>query len=181
VDDQHWIHGSLLRASDEVYGIDLDFDPSKLTNPSRYRKASAEDFDFEERFDVIFASEVIEHLSNPGLFLASCARNLRDGGRLMITTPNCFNLYNIAEKFSKSEPTVNKDHTCYFNSKTLLRLLAKNGWEAEKIAFIYSLDIEFKESWKKKVLNVLYAGASRFTPKFLETLVVVAKRRQRLI
>ena len=133
-------------------------------------------FDFENKFDVILAADVIEHLSNPGMFLRSCARNLKPDGRLIITTPNCFNLFNIAEKFSKDEPTVNKDHTCYFNYKTLKYLLEKNDFTAEGPSFLYSLDIDFKESIKKKILNFIYYIFSKFTPKFIETVVVCAKK-----
>lgn len=176
VGDAKWIHGNLIMRAKEVFGIDLDFDASRLDHAERYKKSSAEDFDFDTKFDAIFASEVIEHLSNPGNFLAACSRNIKDGGELIITTPNCFNLFNIAEKFTKKEPTVNKDHTCYFNSKTLQKLLAKNGWKAERVDFMYSLEIDFKESYKKKFLNFIYRLFSLSTTKFLETLVIVAKK-----
>jgi len=97
---------------------------------------------------------------------------------LIITTPNCFNLFNLAEKISKNEPTVNYDHTCYFNSKTLSKLLEKNGWKVEKIDYLYTLDVNFKESWKKIFLNYLYSFLSKFTSKYIETLVIVAVKNK---
>lgn len=39
-------------------------------------------------FDLIFAGEVIEHLVDTDFFLRECARCLRPGGHLLITTPN---------------------------------------------------------------------------------------------
>jgi len=172
--DKNWVHKLLHHSAREVYGIDLNFDPSKLDNPSNYKIGNAENFAFDIKFDVIFAADLIEHLSNPGLFLESCKKNLRNGGRLIITTPNCFNLFNMAEKVSKQEPTVNSDHTCYFNVKTLKQLLDKNSWHITKTAFIYKLDSNFNESFKKKFLNLLYFVLAKLTPKFLETLVIVA-------
>ena len=174
---ENWVHGLLSDRAKEVYGLDIDFEENALDSPVRYKKASAENFDFENKFDVIFAADLIEHLSNPGMFLQSCARNLKPNGRLIITTPNCFNLFNIAEKFSKNEPTVNKDHTCYFNFKTLKRLLEKNNFITEEPAFLYSLDIGCKESLKKKILNLIYFIFSKFTSKFIETLVVSTQKQ----
>lgn len=176
IDHANWVHKLLLNRAKEVYGLDVYFDLSKLPNPEKYKKGSAENFDFDVKFDVIFAGDIIEHLSNPGLFLNSCTKNLKSGGRLIITTPNCFNLFHLAEKISKTEPTVNPDHICYFNVKTLRQLLAKNGWRMKEFNYLYSLDVDYSESYKKKFLNVLYSVISKFTPKFLETLVVVAEK-----
>lgn len=171
----NWVHKLLKEKARDVYGLDLDFDTT-IFNGDHYVKGSAENFSFGRTFDVIFAGDIIEHLSNPGLFLDSCRDHVGEDGRLLITTPNAFNLFNIAEKISKGEPTVNHDHTCYFNSKTLKQLLEKNGWEMTRLDFIYSLEVDFAESFKKKMLNVLYKMLSHKTPRFLETIVVTAKK-----
>jgi len=175
VNNKNWTHDILLNEAKDVYGIDIDFDSSFLKNKNHYKKENAENFYFDFKFDVIFAGDLIEHLSNPGLFLSACARNLKDEGRLIITTPNCFNLFNISEKISKNEPTANKDHTFYFNKRTLARLLEKNNWEIIDIDFLYRLeDVNYKESLKKKFLNSIYYILSKFTSKYMETLIIVA-------
>src|ERR1700740_3597436 len=113
-DNPRWPHNALKKNAKEVYGLDLDFDEKRFP-PPHYLKASAEDFDFPVKFDVIFAGYLIEHLSNPGLFLRSCKRNLAEGGRILVTTPNVFNLFNLASKITHYEPVVNKDETCFFS------------------------------------------------------------------
>lgn len=174
IDKATWPHALLKKKASVVYGLDLEIDVSRLEHPERYLEASAEDFSFDRKFNTIFAGDLIEHLPNPGLFLDRCRDHLEDNGRLILTTPNCFNLFNLTEKLSKDEPTVNKDHTRYFNRKTLKVLLAKCGYELCSVHYVYTLEYDHKESWKKKVLNAIYALVSKFTPKFLETLVVVA-------
>ena len=174
VDDPNWTHAILLRRARELHGIDLDFDDARLPQEGpRYSQQSAENFSLNKRFDMLFAGDVLEHLSNPGLFLSAARRHLKPGGRMVVSTPNCFNLFNLAEKLVKPEPTVNHDHTCYFNRKTLATLLAKNGWKLQKTHFLYSLGCHYRESMAKKAQNALYWLASRMTSKFVETLVVV--------
>jgi len=171
--DQRWPHFIIKKFAKDVYGIDLEISPEYKQNP-HYLEASAENFSFPVKFDVIFAGDLIEHLSNPGLFLDCCKKHLKPNGKLILTTPNTFNLFNLTEKLSKREPTVNPDHTFYFNSKTLTKLLEKNGIKKSEVNFLYTLGYEHKESWKKKLLNMLYSFLALFTDKFIETLVIIA-------
>jgi 2-polyprenyl-3-methyl-5-hydroxy-6-metoxy-1,4-benzoquinol methylase len=174
--DANWVHNLLKDKASEVFGVDLYFDFKYLDKPNNYFKQNAEEFELNKKFNVIFAGDLIEHLSNPGKFLGQCSKHLIDSGRLVITTPNAFNLFNIAGKFTNNEPVVNHDHTCYFNTKTITKLLAKNGWKVESVYFLYTLDVKYKESWKKKFLNIIYFLLSKFTSKFIETMIIVAKK-----
>lgn len=173
--DERWVHRLIFKRASGVWGLDLDYDESALPQTaSRYRRASAEDFSMGSDFTLVFAGDLIEHLSNPGLFLKNAERALGHEGRLILTTPNAFNLFSIIEKIVKGEPTVNKDHTCYFNLRTLKQLLKKNGWKITEVHYLYSLELPFKESLWKKIQNALYKFLSLFTNSYLETFVVVA-------
>jgi SAM-dependent methyltransferase len=174
-DDPLWPHRLIQESAKEVYGLDLKIDRSFFPDTTHYIEASAEDFTFPHTtFDLVFAGDLIEHLPNPGLFLSSVKRHLREGGQLVLTTPNAFNLFNLTEKLSKEEPTVNADHTCYFNIKTLNVLLAKCGFSIEEVGYVYTLGYKHQESMKKKFLNILYKILLPFTKKYLETLVIIA-------
>jgi SAM-dependent methyltransferase len=74
-------------------GIGLD--PSVAAGRGRaeldldIRSGTLEDaFEPDERFDVIFASEVLEHVPDPRAFLASVHRRLSDRGVFLMTTPD---------------------------------------------------------------------------------------------
>ncbi len=166
----NWPH-RFIRAKD-LYGVDIEFDRAQFPDTTKYTRQSAESFVVPEKFDLIIALDLIEHLSNPGLFLTACAKHLKTNGKIVISTPNTFNLFNVVEKITKYDPTVNHDHTAYFNGKTLRTLARKNGLRVEHIDMIYSLENHFTESWKKKILNVVYRFSSFFTDKFMETIVV---------
>lgn len=177
IDNPNWVHNILKVHSKEVYGVDLDFDENQLVNIKNYNKQSAENFDFGKKFDAIFAGDLIEHLSNLGLFLDSCKRNLKDDGRLIITTPNCFNMFNLTEKLLKKEPEVNNDHTVYFNFPVLRKLLEKNGWEVGQEMYLDDAWSKYRQSIKRKVLYIFYKFIGLFTPKYIENIVVVAKKK----
>lgn len=172
-----WPHAIIKSITNDVYGIDLELS-AQYKNNTHYQEVPAEHFSFPVQFDLIFAGDLIEHLSNPGLFLDCVRVHLKPDGILLLTTPNTFNLFNMTEKLTKKEPTTNPDHTFYFNSKVLKKLLEKNGMVAERIDWVYSLEYDNTESFKKKFLNVLYWFLSKSTDKFIETLVVTATALQ---
>jgi len=178
IEDKNWVHNILKSQAKEVYGVDIDFGKSKLEKPENYKKQSAEDFDFETKFDVIFAGDLIEHLSNLGLFLDSCKRNLKNNGKLIITTPNTFGLFNFIEKILKREPEVNNDHTVYFNFVVLKKLLEKNGWKVKQEIYLDDVWPKYKQSLKRKILYVFYKFIGLFTNKFIENIVIIAKKNE---
>jgi 2-polyprenyl-3-methyl-5-hydroxy-6-metoxy-1,4-benzoquinol methylase len=172
--NEKWLHNIIKSKAKEVYGLDLEVSEEFLKDSVHYKKVAAEHADFPVNFDVIFAGDLIEHLVNPGLFLDACKKMLKEGGMLVLTTPNTFNLFNLVEKITKYDPTVNPDHTFYFNQKTLKVLLQKCGFEVNKFHYVYKLDTKFVPSFKKKILDFVYAFLAKFTDKFIETIVVVA-------
>jgi 2-polyprenyl-6-hydroxyphenyl methylase/3-demethylubiquinone-9 3-methyltransferase len=53
-----------------------------------YRCSTVEQMDAHERFDIVLAMEVVEHVSDVGLFLNRCAAMLKPGGMMVISTLN---------------------------------------------------------------------------------------------
>src|SRR5271156_2761550 len=53
-----------------------------------YRCPTAEEMDVRERFDIVLAMEVVEHVADVGLFLNRCAAMLKPGGLMVISTIN---------------------------------------------------------------------------------------------
>src|ERR1035437_943939 len=82
----------------------------------------------KEFFDVIFSSEVIEHINNPIEEIKNFHKILRKGGLVFITTPN---LNSISHKILKNKWSVfcYPEHLCYYNPKTLEKLFKDNGFK----------------------------------------------------
>ncbi|MGC2813134.1 MAG: bifunctional 2-polyprenyl-6-hydroxyphenol methylase/3-demethylubiquinol 3-O-methyltransferase UbiG [Bradyrhizobium sp.] len=53
-----------------------------------YRCTTVEEMDARERFDIVLAMEVIEHVSDVGAFLNRCATMLKPGGLMVVSTLN---------------------------------------------------------------------------------------------
>lgn len=54
----------------------------------RFVQANALEQDIPGQYDFVYANQLIEHLVYPGEFLVRLRRNLRPGGKLIVTTPN---------------------------------------------------------------------------------------------
>lgn len=94
---------------------------------ARIARGNMETHDFGERFDVIVAGDVIEHFSNPGLFLDNCRRHLAPGGELIVTTPNA----KWPTVFLRPNPT----HTLWHDRHTLTHLLERHGFSVELLRY----------------------------------------------
>ncbi|MGH6716332.1 MAG: bifunctional 2-polyprenyl-6-hydroxyphenol methylase/3-demethylubiquinol 3-O-methyltransferase UbiG [Bradyrhizobium sp.] len=53
-----------------------------------YRCTTVEEMDVRERFDIVLAMEVVEHVSDVGLFVKRCASMLKPGGLMVASTLN---------------------------------------------------------------------------------------------
>src|ERR1043165_1597302 len=51
-----------------------------------YRCTTVEEMDVRKRFEVVLAMEVVEHVSDVGLFLSRCAAMLKPGGLMVVST-----------------------------------------------------------------------------------------------
>jgi len=90
----------------------------------------------DEKFDVITASQVIEHLQEPDGFLKEIYRVLKPGGYAIISTPNLASWHNILFLTFGYQPPVaslKRDHTRLLTTKGLVELLKLRNFKIEKM------------------------------------------------
>jgi hypothetical protein len=73
------------------------------------------------KFDVILATEIIELLNNPGLFLEGVKQCFNDNTEIIITTPNALRITGMYHQW-RGYGFVHPDHTCWFSCYTLSNL-----------------------------------------------------------
>lgn len=173
-----WLHGQIASAASSVVGLEKSDVQALALREMGYniRHGDAESFDLGETFDVINAGELIEHLSNPGLFLESVKRHLKPDGFLVLTTPNRFSASHFINALLKNEiPAYEKSiakHVFYFDEVSLRDLLTRHGFSQVTLAYCEWVG-KPKSGVKSKVLNSLLR---RFRPKFLRILLVAARQ-----
>ncbi len=127
--DPSWLHGQLVKYFPETAGVDLREDLIEQLRSLGYKNlhvANAETFDLGQEFDTIVAGDMIEHLSNPGLFLDRARQHLakgKPGGKLIISTPYPFCLPAFVYAFLKYPKTCwNVEHANWFCLRTFEEL-----------------------------------------------------------
>jgi 2-polyprenyl-3-methyl-5-hydroxy-6-metoxy-1,4-benzoquinol methylase len=137
IDRPDWMHALVASVAAEAVGVELD---GALAAKARERgfdvvAADAQSMDLGRTFQVVWAGEVIEHLSCVGGFLDAAHRHLEPDGRLVLTTPNVFAVSNFVYRLG-GRPRVNKGHTCWFDEVTLSQLLRRHGYEIVEVAYV---------------------------------------------
>ncbi len=128
-------HFEIQKVAMETYGVDININDIKFLQEEFGIKnlyaGNAEELEKlfqEEKFEVVVAGEIIEHLYNPGKFLLSIKSVLSENGVLILSTPNavCFRR-GVNALFGKE--TVHPDHNFYFSRLVLTHLLTVLGYK----------------------------------------------------
>lgn len=130
-----WVAKILLEEG--FYNIGLIDRDNYITIPEveRLARFNQADLNFEKlpyqdrSVDVIFATQVLEHLENPWHFARECARVLRGGGRLTITVPHSHNIYSRMSFLKSCEIerfTLENDHIAFLTKSCFAKCFLKN-------------------------------------------------------
>lgn len=144
---------SLNKAGYDCKGIDYSDTATDFANKffgSKYSQGTIETFskDNKEKFDVVVATEVIEHVVDPTSFIENSLKVLKPGGTLIFTTP----IKNIHPKGTIWETDYAPVHLWWFTEKGI-EAVAKNNNTSVKF-------VDFTEYAKSKILNINYGTAN---------------------
>ena len=104
-----------------------------------------------EFFDVIFLTDVLEHLNNPSETISEARRILKSDGLIFIISPNAESI--TRKIFGKRWFQFKYEHIFYFNRKSLNYLLQKEGFEI----------IKFRNNWKKFNLRYYHSYFEKYS------------------
>jgi hypothetical protein len=127
------------------------------------------DLPLADRFEIIVAADIIEHLSCPGAMLDGIKRFCTEFSRVIITTPNAFGLLNFL-RFLLGRFNEGEEHVMTFNAVNLSNLLTRHGYHIERLATCHQSTAK-RKGWMFHAGRMLF----RVFPKLGGTLFVVAR------
>lgn len=171
------IHLELLSTAKKVYGVDYNREGLELLQTKFNVKnlfwgnvEELQSLDISEKFDIVFAGELIEHLNNPGLFLEGVKRFLGNYGVLFITTPNAYSLKTYLHLLFKKEQ-IETDHSLIFSFSTLYQLLKRYNFEVIN----YYTAIETQRSKKSNFAKYIFSLIYKIFPQYADKIILVCK------
>ena len=177
------LYSMIDQVAQRQYGLDLSSEGIEILRKAGKDDLAVSDVQLlidqkpfgETRYDVIVAGEIIEHLSNPGLFLESLKPLLADSQtRLILTTINAYCAYRFFYSLVMRNESVHPDHVSYYSKKTLTCLLDRHGYAIEDFSF-YPIGREHKKYINQGRTRILYwvdLIASQFFPMLGDGLIV---------
>ncbi len=136
VDQGRLLHQRLQKAAASIVGVDIDEEGIKklgeMMPELEFHAHDAETLNQcralrGRQFDLVLCPDVLEHVSNDGLFLSAMRPFIREGGHLVITTPSAFSIKRFVANLFGTEH-VHSDHTSYYSMSTLSQILARTGY-----------------------------------------------------
>lgn len=175
------LHFELEKVASELYGFDFDREGLELLkdaggqNLYRADLEKLDEVELSETFDVIIAGEMIEHLSNPGLFLDGIKRFMNSESNLVITTINAycamrFMIYGLRGKGGRNEP-VHPDHVAYYSYKTLSLILERENLTVKNFYF-YDIGKEHRP-FNRGIYNVFNDICVKISPQLSDGIIAV--------
>ena len=136
-------HGFAVAAADELgleaFGIDVD--PSAIEyaqenfGKDKFKTISVEDYAKDgKKADIIYTSEVIEHLHDPESFVKALKEILSPDGIIYLTTPDG-NHFMIPNNFPSWKAVIPPEHIHYFSRNGLKFMFERAGLKVDKFFF----------------------------------------------
>ncbi len=147
-----------------------------------------DEFEFpKEKYDLVFSSQVIEHVHNPGNYLSKINYMLKDNGYLLIGLPNIVNLHYITSLMFFSEAKARKhsykifenynkasDHIQGWDPLHFITLLASCGFKLER--YLPTEGTPLSMALKRIPLIGKYIYILPFTSRLSYTMFFLAKK-----
>jgi SAM-dependent methyltransferase len=156
-----------LAAGFDAYGVDLSADgirEAEKHTAGRVFRGTIDDVEAlaGRRFDVIFASHLIEHIPEPRAFVEALTPRLNDGGIVMFVTPNIKSwLARISGRRWVSFKI--PEHVAYYTPATIGELLEDAGLEVVAVDAAYQY---YRLPFLMRRIRELIDPFGRLVPRF---------------
>ena len=132
-----WMHALIAAVAGEAVGIELDEELATRARALGFDviAADAQTMDLGRTFEVVWAGEVIEHLSCVGRFPRRGAPTPRARRPARAHDAERLHRLELVYRIGGS-PRINKGHTCWFDEVTLSQLLQRHAFEIVEVGYV---------------------------------------------
>lgn len=174
------LHEPISKVARRAYGVDLSEEGLEFLRARgfkdliRWDVEKLDELQLDDPVEVIIAGEVMEHLSNPGLFLRGVSRFMKHHkSKLIISVPNAFSYRHFLPVLLTKTEYVMPDHTAYYSFSTLSELLQRHDLQINECYTCTCTEgSSTVKRFLKRTLNTAVAGTF---PQVSEGLMVVAE------
>ena len=166
------LHKKIECVASTVWGIDISEEGISCLRNYGIETVSignAENLPMDRQYDVIVAGDVLEHLSNPGLFLDGVQKITVPSASLIVTAPNAFTLSRSLKHWFGGKEIVHEEHTCYFSAKTLAALCARYDFLPTDLRYVSNANRTLCATIKRSFQSVCPMAASQLLMTFMKS------------
>ncbi len=159
-----WLHGELKKVAQVLIGTDINQLAMGDLKEKGYEIYLPDELpEKNQKFDVIVMGDVIEHVNDPGAFLAFYAQFLNENGQMIICTPNVFGMRYIIQVLFYGKPGTNEEHTLGFDPYVMLELF--NRIDLAPKEFYWLREYRGPSNWKQRFImsiSSLFIGIRKY-------------------
>jgi len=152
-------------------GVDLNYEGGGHLESEGYKISyqDVQNFEFTKKFDVIVASNIIEHLTDLNEFIISMKKHLKKNGKILIMTPNAYSFINFLAILIKGKRKINPGHTMWQSLETLKILFKMYNLKIKKYEFVSEIA---NDSLINKLSTIIMKLFSIMRPAFASSILV---------
>ena len=179
-------HSYIEKHAKSVIGVDNDkagIDKMREFGFQNVFYADLENWESENKFDIIILGEIIEHVNNCGSFLETIKKFCSEETIVIFTTPNAYYfLYWIYSLFGKE--SIHPDHNYLFSFISIKTLLQKYGFRVDQNLILWDDPgfLRTDDKLLKKIAKTIATGIFKILalirfiwPHYGKSLIVLAK------
>lgn len=129
---EKWLHARIRAVAKSCVGVDIAADEVAKLKEAGIGDIVIQDVEklnLGRKFEVIVAGDIIEHLSNPGLFLDRVKAHMNKDSEFVFSTPNPFSIEQMIGAIADHRIAVHPQHTCWICPRVAWELLRRHGFE----------------------------------------------------
>lgn len=126
---EDWLHKRIKDKASSVLGVDILEHECNVLRRQGYDNVCQDvlSLNLNKKFEIIVCADIIEHVSNVGIFLERMKEHLSPEGRIIISTPNPFNIEQFVRILKSGSVGVNSQHTAWIDLNTMYELCSRAG------------------------------------------------------